>query len=731
MNWILEDVGFSAEEIPNRGNRFLIGNGYLGVRGTLDEDRKGQLAAVNLAGIYDQAGDGWREPLNAPNPFYTICLADGKELSCGEMPPQAHRQSLDFRHGLAKRSTRWSQGNGSVLIESQRFVSMERRHLMGCRYTVTAAEEACRVEVRAGIDGDVWDINGPHYAAMDIQADGNVLSCQANTASGACVAAARKVFPSSGMTFAFQKQDRRGWLTAEIDLEAGESITFDSLIAIYTSNDTDDPVRGAKESLAEFERDSYDVLKRESFDAWEKIWEGAQIELEGDAEAEKAIHYSLYHLNSIAPPPELPVSIPARGLSGQTYKGAVFWDTEMFMLDYFLYTRPEIARALLKYRVDTLPGAQKKAADYGWQGAFYAWESQEGGWDACSDYNVTDVFTGRPMRTYFKDKQVHISAAIARAIMRYTHISGDASLLAEGGARVVIECARFYHSLLVRPNATGRLELHDVIGPDEYHERVHNNAYTNRMAAASFDWAVEASELLQRADPSEWRKLQKQLDLDTLLQEFQQARRELYQPQPNETGVIPQFDGYFSLEDTTPEALRARFLDPREYWGGAYGVAAETQVLKQADVVAMLSLFAKEFPVEILRRNWEYYEPRTEHGSSLSACMYGLLACYFGQADLAYPFFMESAGAELRGGGKQWAGLVYIGGTHPAAAGGAWMVLIQGFAGLHFSEKGPDLKPCLPKGWKRLAFRFVFQGKAYRGEITQDQAVITPLQEEL
>jgi kojibiose phosphorylase/nigerose phosphorylase len=224
---------------------------------------------------------------------------------------------------------------------------------------------------------------------------------------------------------------------------------------------------------------------------WEEKWRISEIFIEGDDEAMEALNYSLYHLHSIAPRHTRSLSIAARGLSGQTYKGAVFWDTEMFMLDFFLFTEPEVAKTLLRYRIDTLAGAKEKAKYYGYEGAFYAWESQEGGFDACSDYNVTDVFTGRPMRTYFKDKQIHISAAIAYGIMRYVEYTGNDDLLKEGGGEVIIECARFYYSLLVKRINKEYYELWDVIGPDEYHERVNNNAYTNRMAKFTFEAAIK------------------------------------------------------------------------------------------------------------------------------------------------------------------------------------------------------------------------------------------------
>ncbi len=328
------------------------------------------------------------------------------------------------------------------------------------------------------------------------------------------------------------------------------------------------------------------------------------------------------------------------------------------------------------------------------------------------------------MRTYFRDKQVHISAAVAHAILHYVIVSHDLDLLAKGGARTILECARFYWSLLLKPVTKQHYEIWDVIGPDEYHERVNNNVYTNRMALDTFQSAHKAIQLLKEKIPDAYEQLCKEANWDTLSQQLCDAEKKLYIPQPNADGIIEQFDGYFGLKDVELNVVRSFLKDSREYWGGAYGVASDTQIIKQADVVTMLEVFHSEYPVEILKANWNYYEPRTEHGSSLSACMYALLACRFGAADCAYPFFMKSATAEIKGGGKQWAGLVYIGGTHPAAAGGARTTLVQGFCGLDCTGSEPTLHPCLPSHWKSVVFRFYFHGMLYRAQITPNEAVI-------
>ena len=195
--------------------------------------------------------------------------------------------------------------------------------------------------------------------------------------------------------------------------------------------------------------------------------------------------------------------------------------------------------------------------------------------------------------------------------------------------------------------------------------------------------------------------------------------------EPNSNGIIEQFDGYFKLEDASRNPVRSRIINPKEYWGGPYGVAADTQVIKQADVVAMLSMFKDDYTKEIMEENLKYYEPRTEHGSSLSACMYSLLACYTDNPEIAYPMFMKSAKADLVKGGKEWAGSIYIGGTHPAAAGGAWIVAVKGFAGISEQNGRLICTPRLPKKWKGMSFKFMYRNKIYNTAITPDDVSIS------
>jgi kojibiose phosphorylase/nigerose phosphorylase len=728
ISWRIEEEGYDRERISNLGNKYLVGNGYIGIRGTMQEYQKSQFPAINLAGIYDQVGDAWREPLNAPNGLYTEITFNKVSYRLPEVEPEYQKVAVNYRHAIQERRTIWATPEGKLCVTAETFASMQDKHLILLRYEVQS-DAAGELKLSTGIDGDVWDINGPHYDAVEHKVLDNVLLSIGTTHECNYKVCVSETYEADFITNEVKsEQGRKNLRELTLQMEANKVYTIYKYIGIFTSKDTDDYEKLSLDTVTNAKMVGFSRTMFDHKEAWEKLWNISEVEIDGDDAAMEALNYSIYHLHCIAPRHSKELSIAARGLSGQTYKGAVFWDTEMFMLDFFLFTEPEVAKTLLKYRITTLEGAKKKAKSYGYQGAFYAWESQEGGYDACSDYNVTDVFTGRQMRTFFKDKQIHISAAVAYGIMRYVNYTGNYDLLSEGGAEVILECAKFYYDLLLKKVDGKYYELHDVIGPDEYHERVNNNAYTNRMAKYTFESAVRIITELSNLSTDSKHILEQRYDLNLLLSIFQDASQKLYIPQPNkDTGVIEQFDGYEHLEDVSIEEVKSRLLHEKEYWGGAYGVATHTKVIKQADVVTMLNLFSAEYLEEILFKNWTYYEPRTEHGSSLSACMYAILACKCKMPDQAYPFFMKSAMSDITQKGKEWAGLIYIGGTHPASSGGAYMTAIEGFAGIH--QEGNELKanPCLPSNWNSMRFKIVFRGELYQALITKDNALIERL----
>lgn len=725
--WIYTQASFQANDITLNGNRFLIGNGYLGFRGTLEEFGSPEKTACILNGVYDQVEGCWREPVNAPNGLSTSVWFRGQELSVLSAAMASHEQTLDLRQALHRRKTTFACDGALVTVEAERFASQDQPHLLCMKYTVSCSvPEALRL--RTGVDAGVWDINGPHLVEITNEHEGEQLVVQAKTGELGTKITVCETVDFSGLPTAAEFSRTGGFREVGFQAAPGAGYVFYKYISIFTS--LDEPSREVRRPAVllgdQALQAGYDSLRKAHADRWRAIWERCDIRIEGDDEAQFALRYSLYQLQLTAPRHSDRVSIPARGLSGQVYKGAVFWDTEMYMTPVFMLTEPGVARNLILYRYHTLDGARRKAQSYGFRGAFYAWESQETGDDACTDFNVTDVLTNRPLRTHFRDKQIHVSADIVHAIRQYFDWTGDATILRDGAMEVLIECARFLFSYAYFKPEKSRYELLDVVGPDEYHERVHNNAFTNRMAKCAMDSALDLLEYFQERFPAEYRQLQTRLDFEGEVKGWQEMNASLHVPQPDpETGIIPQFDGYFSLDDVTLEELKSRVLHPNEYLGGGSGVATTTRILKQADVALMLNLFRDDHSMEVKRRNWEFYNHRTEHGSSLSACAYAMLAAHIGLPERAYSFFMKTATVDLTGDSKQFVGDLYIGGTHPAANGGAWMAVAMGFAGLSLRGDRVSVAPSLPAHWKSLAFRFQIQGQAISFRITNQEIRIS------
>ncbi len=711
--WLIEKNSFETVDIEMHGSKFLLGNGYMGYRGTMEEYTAAQLVAINLAGFFDLAeGSNWRESVNAPNPLYTVTEMAGTQLNISTLAPISHRQVLDIRHGLHQRETTFSVNGTAITLRAERFVSMARENIMVLSYSLEA-DRAVTLTVKTGIDADIWSISGTHLRTTDACAAGDMLVIKSET-----VQKKNPLFVYEAVSGLPQATvDGSSLLrTATVTLQQGEVLTFTKFGGVYHSEALSDSESNFRAAVAA----GYEALKAEHMAKWDAVWDRSDVVIEGDEEAQLALRYSIYHLCSIAPHNTDKCGIPARGLSGQVYKGAAFWDTEMFMLPFFQFTDEQVARNLLRYRVNTLDGARRKAREFGHEGAFFAWESQETGDDACTLFNVTDIFTGRPLRTYFKDKQIHVSADVVFALWDYCRTTGDYSILRDGGMTLIYECVWFYYTYSSFRAYKNRYELLDVVGPDEYHERVDNNAFTNVMVKHAAHILVAALDKMKECYPDSYAAFAAGRSLDWAA-DF--AER-LYVPQPDENGIIPQFDSYMAMEDVTPADLKGRELKENEYWG-CHGLASTTRVLKQADVLMMLNVFRNEYSKEVKQANWDFYEPYTEHGSSLSACAYAIVAAGIGYTDWAYRYFMKTACVDLTGSTRQYLGSLYIGGTHPAANGGSWNTAIFGFAGVSFTDEVLDISPALPTAWKKLSFKLMWKGEALTVTATQDGVTVT------
>jgi trehalose/maltose hydrolase-like predicted phosphorylase len=729
--WCVHAPQWDPQAVVANGNLMLLGNGYMGYRGTLEEFGAEQQVGILLNGLYDQSGSQWREPVNAPNGLFTRVSVNGTWLNPLSLAPVYHRQWVDMANASHHRETHFTVGACTAVLKATRFLSATEVRLSGLRWSLHIHGDA-EVLVESGIDATVWDLNGPHLTGHRIDHEDGMLRLAMQTVELAVPVVVAEVAQLQHNLDAQEPSIDGCMRRWQCTIHGAGEILLDKAAVVvhggYGQVDSSERAQAAAvECVSSYRHHGWQGLYQAHCNAWNERWNRADCRIIGDADAQLALRYSIYQLLIAAPFHSDKVSIPARALSGQVYKGAVFWDTEIFMLPFFIAVFPEVARNLLRYRIHSLPGARAKAAEMGYSGAYYPWESQENGHEACTFFNITDVFTQRPMRTYFRDRQIHISADIVYAFQRYLEVTGDLSIIWDGGFAVVLECARFFLSRSHRQPLSPAFVLLDVTGPDEYHERVDNNAFTNHMAHAAVLSCLHLAGALREDAPQAFQQLAAELgytaDVEAALQTFAD---QLYLPDPDpETAIIQQFDGYEALEDTSLAELKSRILHPDEYLGGGNGLATTTRILKQADVVLLMLLQRDRFPEHIRAANFHFYEPRTEHGSTLSACAYALLAADLGQPSFAWPYFLKTAAVDLTGKAKQFVGDLYIGGTHPAANGGAWWVATEGFAGVRLCKDGLLIQPQLPSAVSAISFSALWRGLACQIAVSASAVTLT------
>ncbi len=601
-----------------------------------------------------------------------------------------HRRVLDLRQGILWREWRHQDPAGRITrVRGLRLASQSDRHLLVQSVTLTPENYSGTVCLDAAIPG------------MSVR----------RTAGGTTIALAT----------AQRLEDPEGrWMgraeplpdTLTVDIELGRTYRLDRVCAIHTSRDSDRPAEAAREHAQRALAADIAAIVGEHRAAWQSRWDACDVAISGDPAAQRALRFAVYQLLSAANPQDERVSIGARALTGRAYKGHVFWDTEIFMLPFFTLTCPQAARALLMYRYNTLPAAQAKAARLGWRGALYAWELADTGDEAAPSVAVAPDGTVVPILV--GEQEQHISADVAYAVWNYWRITGDETFMADAGTEILVETARFWASRAVR-EADGLHHIRGVIGPDEYHETVDDNAYTNGMARWNLEVAAEAATFMAQRWPERWQALSRRLALAADEPgRWLGVARDIYTGFDAETGLFEQFQGYFGLEEIDLAAFTPRTA-PMDVLLGRERIQ-RSRIIKQADVVMLLHLLWDRFPPAVREANFRFYEPRCGHGSSLSPAIHALVAARLGDVAMAERYFRQAMAIDLADNMGNAAG-----GVHAAALGGLWQAAVFGFAGLRLTEQGPEHHPNLPPHWQGLSFRFQWRGQLHHAEIPDAQ----------
>jgi kojibiose phosphorylase len=693
---------------------FTLGNGYFATRGSFEEGFPGDRATTFAHGVWDDMPVSFTGLVNLPNWLDMTIQVDGETFRMDEGELLHFRRTMNLKHGILRREVRWQAANGQIVdLLFERFASYTQEHIGAVRLLVTAVSPNCSVTIHTGINGHVANENLLHWRLLDQgqEADGLLWLQSRTRKTGMELGTAAKV-TTNGTAAGCQDCPGHPRFTITQELEAGQTVQVDKITAYTAARDTAAnflAVTGRATALVR--ACNYDDLRAAHIAAWEQLWRNCIVSIEGDDEAQLAVRFNLFQLLVAAPKHDERVSIGAKSLSGYGYFGHVFWDTEIFILPFFIYTQPQLARNMLMYRYHTLPGARRKAAGNGFEGAQYAWESAATGDEVTPTWVPHFSDRTRLVRIWTGDIQIHISADITYAIMQYWRVTGDDAFLRDYGAEIILDTARFWGSR-AEPEETEngrRYAFRNVIGPDEYHDHVDNNSFTNYVARWHLQTALELLDWLKVTHPAKAAQLIADLHLSgSLFAQWQDVIDHTVFLYDETTGLIDQFENFFDLEAVSPEFI-AQADKSLQVIFGIEG-ANERQVLKQADVIMLLCLFRDQFNRRVWQTNWDVYMPKTDHvyGSSLGPSFHAWAACEIGRPEEAYQHFMLAARADLhnpRGNAGD--------GIHAASAGGLWQAMVLGFAGLKMSREGHTLTPRLPAHWQRLAFNYQYQGERY------------------
>lgn len=706
-HWLLVEEGINPAREREIESLFAIGNGYLGVRGSIAEGASFSHPLTLLARIYVADGGGGPRLAHFPDWLHVEILVEDERLSLEAGRALAHRRVLDVHRGILMRE--WRQQDPSGRITRLGFIqlaSLADRHVLLQSVAITAENYAGRITLRAR----PYVPDMPRTDVRKVVADSGAALMHVSGKEIGVSAACEMQSPASARLRRETGGDglEEQWLC---EAALGQTIQLNRLFTVFSSRDIEAPAKAARDHLTSTCARGFRTAVAAHVAAWRRRWKEADIRIVGDEDAQRALRFATYHLIAAANPADEHVSIGARGLTGEAYRGHVFWDTEIYMLPFYVFSNPPAARALLKYRYHTLDAARRKAREHGYAGAMYAWESADTG-DEVTPRNAV-LPDGRVVAILTGEGEHHISADIAYAVFQYWHVTGDDVFMLEAGVEILVETARFWASRAQIELDSGA-HIRQVIGPDEYHELVDDNAYTNNMAAFNLERAADAVGAFEREQSSDWQRLSARLGLtEKERRSWRTLAHALVTGFDPVTNILEQFAGYFQLDEIDMASQRD-CATPIDTCLGPERLR-RSKAIKQADVVALSALLWEKWPIAVHDASFRYYEPRTAHGSSLSPALYALVAARLGHRALAQSYFRQAAEIDLVNNMGNAAG-----GVHMGAFGALWQAAVFGAAGLRSRDNGIAIDPHLLPGWVEMTFPLQWRGRLLRLRLQAD-----------
>jgi HAD superfamily hydrolase (TIGR01509 family) len=761
-SWLIEYHSYIPPQEGTREALCATGNGYFCTRGAMEEIAANQdenYPGTYIAGVYNRLEShiGGKTVLNedlvnAPNWLpITFRIGSGDWFDPRKVEILEFNRCLDLHAGMLHRSMMVKDSDGNqTRIHSSRMVSMADPNLAALVYTITPLNYATTITVRSELDGTVSNLGVERYRELSSrhlkpsQQGGkgplSYLGVETNQSGIKIGLAARlQVYQGDAMISPhFEIRAVAGKVTTAFVVEgrSDRPLRVEKTLSLHSSNlpGGEEPLDKARRQLSR--ADNAAILIKNSSDAWNSLWENADVKISGDRLSQRMIRLHIYHsLTSYSPHSRMvDAGIPARGLTGEGYRGHIFWD-ELYVLPFYSLHFPETARSALLYRFRRLPAARQSAANNGMRGAEFPWQSGSSGEEETQQTHLNPI-SGRwgPDNSHL---QRHVSLAIAYNVWNYYLITADIDFLSRQGAELILCICLYWASLAVFDPGSGRYSISHVMGPDEFHETypgakspgLSDNAYTNLMVV----WIFQRAFALLAALP----QTEKDGLLDALsitgddLDCWQRIAGHLSLSLSDE-GILEQFQGYFDLQELDWEhyqntyqdihrldrILKSEGLSPNNY-----------KVAKQADTLmlfynlsekaisSIISQLGYQPPENLLVKNLHYYLQRTSHGSTLSRLVHAYLAHLADMSDLSWKLFQESLCSDyqdIQGGTTRE-------GIHLGVMTGTVVFIYRAYAGLDWSGDVLALEPSLPSGWNEISFNILFKGNKYEFAITPER----------
>ena len=694
--WQVVEEGFDPAYSQVAESVFSLGNEYTGLRGYFDEGYSGEsLQGSYLNGVYERRNlpkSGYKGMLpftefmvNTVDWIYTRISCNGQTLDLNKSKFSDFCRVLDLRSGVLSRSFVWQvDDTTAVELAFERFTSMEKEQFCGQKVTVKSVAGTADVTIRAGLD-----FTRPHvsmgasmFAVESAKADGNNAQITASTKASKQRVYAATVFRGIEGT-PWKEEAGISSNCFHMVLRAGESAALERVVTLLSARNEKERASfhaRVDAANAELAATDYETLKAASAGWWEKQWAVSDIEIRGSEADQQGIRFCIFQLHQTLHTAKYGAVFGAKGLTGEAYNGNTFWDSEVCCLPFYLFNNPEAAKSFLKFRYDTLPEAKERAAALDCKGAFYPIATISGR-ECCDLWQHASL-------------QPQASTGVAYGLWSYVHQTGDKEFLYNYGAEMLVEISRMLATRGDWDPVTGKYGYYCIMGPDEFQMMVHHNAYTNFMGQKVLRFTMETLAQMEKEAPGGYQKLNVTAEE---LADWQEKADRMYIPYDAETKLFEQHMGYFHLPHKDIASIPVEEFPLYSHW--SYERIYRNDMIKQPDVLMFFLLYGSEFTREQLAANYDFYEPRCIHESSLSPSIHSILACRLGRMDKAGDLFGFATRMDLDNYNRNTHE-----GLHTTSIAGAWMNIVYGFGGLSSDADVLTLFPCIPKGWEQYSF---------------------------